>query len=108
MESAAPPDVRVESGEGSATIALNGELDMATVPVLEDHLAAKVEAGEVAEIKLDLREVTFLDSTALNAFIAARERAKEHGRRLILVGVGPPARRLLDMIDTQYMLHGDP
>ena len=107
MESAAPLTVRVESGDGSATIALNGELDMATVPVLEDHLA-QVEAGEVAEIKLDLREVTFLDSTALNAFIAARERAKEHGRRLILVGIGPPARRLLEITDTQYLLHGDP
>ena len=75
MESAAPLKVRVESGDGSATIALNGELDMATVPVLEDHLA-QVEAAEVAEIRLDLREVTFLDSTALNTFIAARERAR--------------------------------
>jgi anti-sigma B factor antagonist len=98
--------VRVESGEGSARIALAGELDMQTVPVLEDHLA-QVEAGEVAEITLDLRDVTFLDSTAVHAFIAARDGAKEHGRRLILVGVGPPARRLLELTDTQYLLHGD-
>jgi anti-sigma B factor antagonist len=102
-----PLIVRVESGNGSATIALNGELDMQTVPVLEEHLA-QVEAGEVAEITLDLREVTFLDTTALHAFVAARDRAKEHGRRLILVGVGPPARRLLELTDTQYLLHGDP
>lgn len=107
MGSAAPLTVRVESGDGSATIALNGELDMQTVPVLEDHLT-QVEAAEVAEITLDLREVTFLDSTAVHAFIAARDRAKEHGRRLILVGVGPPARRLLELTDTQYLLHGDP
>jgi anti-anti-sigma factor len=107
VESAAPLIVRVESGNGSATIALNGELDMQTVPVLEDHLA-QVEAGEVAEITLDLREVTFLDTTALHAFVAARDRAKKHGRRLILVGVGPPAQRLLDLTDTQYLLHGDP
>ena len=107
MESPAPLTVRVESGKGSATIALNGELDMHTVPVLEDHLA-QVEAGEVEEIKLDVREVTFLDSTALKAFIAARNRAKQHGRRIILVEVSPPARRLLDLTDTQYLLHGDP
>lgn len=106
MESAAPLNVRVESGGGSARIALAGELDMQTVPVLEDHLA-QVEAGEVAEITLDLRDVTFLDSTAVHAFISARDRAKEHGRRLILVGVGPPARRLLELTDTQYLLHGD-
>jgi anti-sigma B factor antagonist len=107
VESAAPLTVRVESGNGSATIALNGELDIQTVPVLEDHLA-QVEAGDVSEITLDLSDVTFLDTTALHAFVAARDRAKEHGRRLILVGVGPPARRLLDLTDTQYLLHGDP
>lgn len=107
MESAAPFTARVESGKGVARIALSGDLDLATVPVLEDHLA-QVEADEVAEITLDLGELTFIDTMGIHAFLAARERAKTKGRRLILVGVGPPTRRLLELTDTQFLLHGDP
>ena len=107
MASEAPFTALVESGLGVARIALSGELDMATVPVLEDHLA-QVEANDMAEITLDLRELTFIDTIGIHAFVAARDRAKTSGRRLILVGVGPPARRLLELTDSQFLLHGDP
>jgi len=94
---------RVDSRNGVADIALSGELDVTTVPVLEDHLA-KFEGADVTAIMIDVRELTFLDRSAMQAFIRARERADAKGRTLILVGASPGARRLFELTDTEFLL----
>ena len=93
----------VDSRNGVASIALSGELDVTTVPVLEDHLA-QFEGEGARAIMIDLRELTFLDRSAMQAFIAARERADGQGRTLILVGASPGARRLFELTDTEFLL----
>jgi anti-anti-sigma factor len=94
---------RIESRNGVARIALEGELDMETVPVLGDHLA-RFEADGVAGIMLDLRDLTFVDCSGLRIFLAARERSKANGHRFILVGASPAARRLFELTGTQFLL----
>jgi anti-sigma B factor antagonist len=94
---------QITSRNGVASIALRGELDMATVPDLEGHLAP-FESDGVSSIMLDLRELTFMDSVALHSIIRARERAKTNGQRLILVGARPSARRLFELTCTEYLL----
>jgi anti-sigma B factor antagonist len=93
----------VNSRNGVASIALRGELDLATVPDLEGHLAP-FESNGVSAIMLDLRELTFIDSVALNSLARARERARTNGQRLILVGARPSARRLFELTRTEYLL----
>jgi anti-sigma B factor antagonist len=95
---------RVDSQNGVASIALSGELDMATVPVLEDHLA-HLEGDGVSTITLDLRGLTFLGSSALHAFLAARDRATTNGQRLILVGATSSARQLFGLTGTEFLLN---
>lgn len=94
---------QVNSRNGVASIALRGELDMATVPDLEGHLAP-FESDGVSAIMLDMRELTFIDSVALHSLVRARERAKTNGQRLILVGARPSARRLFEITGTEYLL----
>lgn len=94
---------RVDVRHGVACIALSGELDLTTVPVLEDHLA-QFEGAGVTAIMLDLRELTFLDRSAMQVFLAARERANKNGHRLILVGASPGTRRLFELTDTEFLL----
>jgi anti-anti-sigma factor len=94
---------QINSRDGVASIALRGELDMATVPDLEGHLAP-FEADGVSAIMLDLREVTFIDSTALLSLVRARDRAKANGHRLILIGARPSARRLVELTGTEFIL----
>ena len=87
----APFTARVEPGPRATTIALGGELDMATAPILEEHLV-RAEADGVVAILIDLRELTFMDTTGLHAFLAARSRAEGKGRTLLLVGAKEPVR----------------
>jgi anti-anti-sigma factor len=94
---------QVNSRNGVASIALRGELDLATVSDLEGYLAP-FENNGVSAIMLDLRELTFIDSVALHSIVRARERAETSGRRLILVGARPTARRLLELTSTEYLL----
>jgi anti-sigma B factor antagonist len=94
---------QITSRNGVASIALRGELDSATVPDLEGHLAP-FESNGVSAIMLDMRELTFIDSVALHSLVRARERAKMNGQQLILVGARPTARRLFELTCTEYLL----
>lgn len=95
--------VRIDSRNRVARVALAGELDMATTPVLEGHLA-EVENDGVTAIMLDLRDLTFLDSSGLHAFLNARSRAMLNGHHLIFVGAGSQSRRLFELTRTEFLM----
>jgi anti-sigma B factor antagonist len=93
----------VESINGVARVALSGELDMASAPILQEQLTLS-EQGDVTTILLDLRELSFLDSKGLHEFAQAKERADADGRQLILVGASASSRRLFDLTQTRFLL----
>ena len=94
---------QIELRNGVASMALCGELDMATVPILERHLE-ECEGDGVAEVVLDLWDLTFMDSTAVHAFLAARDRATTRGHLLTLVRPSPRALRVFELTGTQFLL----
>ena len=98
-----PFGTRVEEHDGVAVMALSGELDKATVPILRKTLAP-FEGNGVSTIVLDLRDLTFIDSSGLLAFLEARRRAMSNGHRLLLSGASPAARRLFELTGTQSLL----
>ena len=69
------------------SVTLEGELDLASSKRLED------EAPPL--ITLDLRGVTFIDSTGLSTLINADGRARKAERGLQIVAGEGPARRIL-------------
>jgi anti-sigma B factor antagonist len=99
----APLTARVLPGRSVTTIALSGELDMGTVTILEEHLVRAESEGATA-ILIDLRELTFMDSTGLHAFLAARNRAEMTGRQLLLIGAKAPVRRVFEITGQDVLL----
>ena len=94
---------QVEWRNDIALVALSGELDMATAPLLEGCLAP-VEADGPASIMVDLRDLMFIDSTGLGVLLRARGRAEANGHRLLVVGASPTARRLFELTGTQFLI----
>jgi anti-sigma B factor antagonist len=94
---------QVEWRDGVALVALSGELDLATAPLLESCLAP-VEADGPASIVVDLRDLMFIDSSALHVLLRARGRAETNGHQLLVVGASPAARRLFELTDTQFLI----
>lgn len=84
-----------------ATVAVSGEMDVATVPAL--HAAARAVAGaaqphpgQPVVLVLDLERVTFLDSSGLHLLEDLHAESIERGWTLQLVPPAAPApRRLL-------------
>jgi anti-sigma B factor antagonist len=92
--------IQVDCRNGVARLALRGELDMATARKLEEHLMV-VEQDGVGAVLIDLRDLTFVDSTGLHTFLKAKSRAAENGHRFALVGANGQLKRILEVTATQ-------
>lgn len=86
-------DVQSEDRNGVVHVALRGELDLSTVGKVQDELR-RVEAAAPPVVVLDLSKVTFLDSTGLRCLVTADERARDAGRRLVIVRGPEPVQRV--------------
>ena len=71
-------------------LAVRGEIDMATAHRLR---AALGRADGAREVRVDLREVEFMDSTGLSALVAAHQALE----RLTIVCPSGPGRRALEV-----------
>jgi anti-anti-sigma factor len=68
---------------------LVGELDLSSVAKVQEELR-RIEAKSPATLVVDLSKLSFLDSTGLRCIVTADERAREQGRRIVIVR-GPDA-----------------
>jgi anti-anti-sigma factor len=81
-----------------------GEVDLATVAVLEEPLN-ELRAGGFTTIEIDLREVTFLDSTGLRLLVRWRRRAQAEAFDLqIAVDRDGPVARVMELTGLQDLL----
>lgn len=87
-------DVAVSLGSSTPTIAVTGELDLATCPRLAGSLDTVVDAG-TGDVLVDLSRVTFLDSTALTVLVTYRQRLASAGRHLVVHQPSPVVVRVL-------------
>lgn len=87
--------IAVKDSGDSPVLVAKGEIDVATAPALRDRLYELCATGRI--VVVDLREVSFLDSSALGVLVGARRRCRESGGDLRLVIDTPRVRRLFDI-----------
>lgn len=75
--------VREQRDGGLAVIAPDGELDVSTALQVEERVAASLES--LSALLLDLRRVSFIDSSGLRAVLVAAERCREAGTELTIL-----------------------
>lgn len=85
-----------EERNGFVHVGLVGELDLSTVAKVEEELR-RVEQSDPPTVVLDLSRLTFLDSTGLRCIVTADERAREAGRRIIVVRGPDPVQRVFSI-----------
>jgi anti-sigma B factor antagonist len=85
-------DVAVERRDETLVAAPSGELDLATAPLL---LAALREHDDYERLVIDLRLLSFMDSSGLRLLVAESDRASRAGYELRIVRGGAEVRRLL-------------
>ena len=75
---------------------LDGELDLASVPLLESEVEGAT-LDQPATIVLDLRGLEFIDSTGLRAILLQDKRSSERGQTFALVRGSEQVQRLMRM-----------
>lgn len=99
-----PFKVERQQSNGNVRVIVHGELDMETGPRAEEELR-RAEDAKPPVLVLDLREVTFFDSTGLQLVLDADVRAREEGRTfVVLPGDGEP-RRVLELAEVTDRLN---
>jgi anti-sigma B factor antagonist len=96
--------IRTSSDQDTTTIAISGELDLATSDRLREAIRA-AENGTPRRIVLDMEELTFMDSSGLNVMLEAQRRARLNGHHLRFVhSRHGQVKQLLSVTKTRELL----
>ena len=91
------------SEPGTLTIGLDGELDLATAPALE-RLLREVERDRWPTVVLDLRQLSFIDSSGIRALLTANDRIGRRDGRMLVGHPSRAVRRTLAAIGADTIL----
>ena len=89
--------LREEAPEtGTFVISVEGEADMTTAVKFNESFFSAARSG-VTKVVADLTDVTFIDTTMLNALVVGHRRmVRDHGR-FVVVCDGPRVSRVLEI-----------
>ncbi len=104
---------RIDRDDGVAMLALAGEFDLAGVDAVRAVLT-EVEATTPKRIVVDVRALTFLDSSGVRVLVDGHERAKGNWGFALLDGSGPAHHtltvmgfdRLFELVSLPHDLEG--
>jgi anti-sigma B factor antagonist len=89
-----PFAIEVHQQAGRTFLNLSGELDLATVGQLEEAIDTHLAASE--DVVVDLRALSFMDSTGVRALVAGHAAAQNGGGSLLIVR--PPRDSEVDRV----------
>lgn len=85
-------DINMMRDDRCSLVRVKGDIDVVSRTRFEETLYEVVDSGE--PLVIDMREVTFCDSTGLNAIVSAYRRAGERGTAVALVALPPRVQRV--------------
>jgi anti-sigma B factor antagonist len=95
-----------QDAEGRTVIVAAGEIDMVTSVELREAVVDKLAAGDVL---LDLRQVSFMDSSGVAAVDGALRASEAGGGRLrVCEGLQPNVMRILELTGVARMIEFEP
>jgi anti-anti-sigma factor len=94
-------ELTVRSDDGVRVVAVSGELDIDTMSELNAALA--VDDG-VPTTVIDLRGLTFIDSSGVSGVMAAARRARDAGARVVCVPGPAPVQRVFQLTGVDTVL----
>jgi anti-anti-sigma factor len=92
-----PFELLVSSVQGHLGVQLEGEVDMDSSEQLLDSLLCASTAHGPCNVVVDLRDVTFMDSSGIQALVRADQALRDDGSHLVLCGPSRMVRRLLEL-----------
>lgn len=106
----------VTDGSNSAEVRLRGEIDIVTLPTLDDTLRAMVGRGS-GDVVIDMADVEFIGVAGLELLCSHARELRRRGHRLVLSSPSALTRRVIDVLgvaedlslpddESRYIPHG--
>jgi len=96
-------DAQISEGPHGPTITLSGEIDMSAVADIEAAIGPVVPS-EAGLLVLDLRNVSFLDSSGLRVILRIDREQRDAGKRFVVVRGGRRVARVLELTGAERQL----
>jgi anti-sigma B factor antagonist len=100
----------IQASTGRALVRVYGAIDVYTAPRFREHLIELVAAGGWDTMVIDLRNVTFLDSSALGVLTGAKKRLMYNEKDVVLVMTSSPLLRVFELtgLTNVFVIIDDP
>nr|WP_285761400.1 STAS domain-containing protein [Nocardiopsis ansamitocini] len=95
-----------QSQADHALVAVRGEIDLYTAPLLHSELVNALDDG-ATRLVVDMSRVEFCDSTGMNVLLSAMKRSREKDGDLELVAPRPAVMKILEItgLDSVFTVH---
>ena len=110
MRRAVEPDadsqlrVNIVINGAQSLVAVRGEIDLATAPLLEATIRAAIDQG-CTQVLFDASGVAFMDCSGLRSILGAAERLGRDGGDLVIRSPSAHVTRLLDLTGVDAIVH---
>jgi anti-sigma B factor antagonist len=94
-------EMQVQNGDAGIVLRLSGEFDLACEEAFRDR-AAQMPSG--AEVLIDLRELTFIDSTGIRLIVELWQRSNNDGIDLAILPGPPDVQRVFQITGLDEVL----
>jgi anti-anti-sigma factor len=85
-------------------LALDGEIDLVAAPAVRESLAEIVNDNTDRTVIIDLRDVTFMDSSGIGALLSAYRRLKLQQRSMVVAEPQPIVARVLGLTNIERVI----
>jgi len=84
---------REEQADNWVNIYISGEVDIYTSQKLKEKLYSVIDSIQL-DLKIDCKELNYIDSTGLGIFVGALKKAKQYGKNIFLVNLKENIKKL--------------
>ncbi|MCX7709832.1 MAG: STAS domain-containing protein [Clostridia bacterium] len=100
--------VREEQSKGVVTISISGEVDIYTSQGLKEKLYQIADTTQL-DIKIDCKELNYIDSTGLGIFVGALKRAKQNDKKIYISNLKESIKKLFIItgLDKVFIMSDD-
>ncbi|MEG0874253.1 MAG: STAS domain-containing protein [Clostridiales bacterium] len=86
------------------TFRVAGDFDLSLCPPLKEKMLKAIEMDGVNRIIFDMKEVTFLDSSALGLILTAYKKTAPLGGGVGIINLQPKLRQLFEMAGLEHII----
>jgi anti-sigma B factor antagonist len=89
-------DITTQQKDGATIISVNGRVDTATAPVLEQAINKEIESGN-RKVLLNFAAVSYISSGGLRVLLATAKKLKNAGDKFGICNLSPEVLKILKL-----------